>query len=223
MKRFLLTHIFVAALLASLAMPPRPARLDIPWVYSTYLGSASEDQGASVALDTQGRRLRHRVHLRNELSGRRRCQRAAARRRRLCRPLRLKRRCRDQRLLVQRFDAFRRRRRLQHCPGRTRQRLRHRLHPLRGLLHGVRQRTRVSHDLLRRNRRVRAEDPRRRQRAGLLHLPGRRRLGRRARHRGGQVGERYRGGWHVVHGLPYHARGRAARVWPICATPSWSS
>ena len=55
MKRFLLTHVLVTALLTIVFGSAAAGQGSIPWVYSTYLGSESEDQGASVALDTQGR------------------------------------------------------------------------------------------------------------------------------------------------------------------------
>ena len=53
MKQLALSFLLLAALVTSVAAAPGPS--DLPWVYSTYLGSESEDQGASVALDTQGR------------------------------------------------------------------------------------------------------------------------------------------------------------------------
>ncbi len=52
--------LFVFVLLAALATSAASAAFDsadLPWIYSTYLGSESEDQGASVALDTQGRAI----------------------------------------------------------------------------------------------------------------------------------------------------------------------
>ena len=54
MKHLLLAFVLLAALATSAASAAfDPA--DLPWIFSTYLGSESEDQGASVALDTQGR------------------------------------------------------------------------------------------------------------------------------------------------------------------------
>ena len=119
-----------------------------------------------------GPRRRDRLHLRDALSGSPRPARAATRRGCLYCPLRRGRRSGQRHLLVQRADALCRGRRLQRRPGCRGQRLRHWLHPLRGLLHRLWQRSRLSCGLLRRNRRLCAEDPRQRRRPGLLHLPG---------------------------------------------------
>ncbi len=53
MKQLSLSFLLLAALVTGAAAAAGPT--DLPWVYSTYLGSESEDQGASVALDAQGR------------------------------------------------------------------------------------------------------------------------------------------------------------------------
>ena len=53
MKHLFFAFLLLAALVTGAAAAAGPT--DLPWVYSTYLGSESEDQGASVALDTQGR------------------------------------------------------------------------------------------------------------------------------------------------------------------------
>ena len=54
MKHLLFAFVLLAALATS-AVSADFDPTDFPWIFSTYLGSESEDQGASVALDTQGR------------------------------------------------------------------------------------------------------------------------------------------------------------------------
>ena len=54
MKHLLLAFVLLATLATSAASAAFDSA-DLPWIFSTYLGSESEDQGASVALDTQGR------------------------------------------------------------------------------------------------------------------------------------------------------------------------
>lgn len=56
MKHFFLSLLFLTAWLA-LAAGDAPAPADLPWVFSTYLGSESEDQGSSLVVDAQGRPL----------------------------------------------------------------------------------------------------------------------------------------------------------------------
>jgi hypothetical protein len=55
MKHLILAQVLVAALVVVTSGGVIAGQDDTPWVYSTYLGSDSEDQGASVVLDTQGR------------------------------------------------------------------------------------------------------------------------------------------------------------------------
>ncbi len=55
MQGFLFAHILIAALLTAVAGGAATGPADLPWVYSTYLGSEAEDQGSSVVMDAQGR------------------------------------------------------------------------------------------------------------------------------------------------------------------------
>ena len=56
MKHFFLSLLFLTAWLI-LAASAATGPADLPWVFSTYLGSESEDQGSSVVVDAQGRPL----------------------------------------------------------------------------------------------------------------------------------------------------------------------
>ena len=55
MSRIVLAQVFLVVLTVTLTGRLAAGPADLPWVYSTFLGSESEDQGASVALDSQGR------------------------------------------------------------------------------------------------------------------------------------------------------------------------
>lgn len=47
-------HLILLVLTAAILVTSRVSVTGLPWVYSTYLGSESEDQGAGVAVDSQG-------------------------------------------------------------------------------------------------------------------------------------------------------------------------